>query len=211
MTDPTRLRDGGGSSELRTLIVRAEEDMLSDASEARLAASLAAAGIPVDSAPRVGAIRKPWWSAGKAGLLVSLLVGSAALGVAYRGMSRGEPASATIAPPTLAASSAKPALAPVASFAEIGSALPPPASAAPSPPRPLGARRAAEAPSASPEIASPPSPREGLLLMQARQALDSDPARALELVLAHERQFPRSQLAPERATLRREALARMPP
>jgi hypothetical protein len=57
--------------------------------------------------------------------------------------------------------------------------------------------------------AEPPSPREGLLLLQAREALEEDPARALELVKAHERQFPHSQLAPERATLRQEALARL--
>ena len=229
MSDPKRLRDGGGSEELRRLVAHAEEDLLSDAAEARLAASLAATGIAADPTPSVGATRSPWWAAGKGGLLLSLLAGAAALGVAYEAMSLRTPTAATstsakptaetptadtpaaarMERPTLPAPSAMLAAPPVASFAESASASPSPASAGSIAPRPLGSRRAAEAPRASSEVPSAPTPREGLLLMQARQALDVDPARALELVEAHERQFPRSQLAPERATLRREALARI--
>jgi len=55
-----------------------------------------------------------------------------------------------------------------------------------------------------------PSPREGLLLLQARQALDSDPAKALALIRQHERDFPNSQLAPERKKLLAAILARKP-
>jgi hypothetical protein len=50
------------------------------------------------------------------------------------------------------------------------------------------------------------SPREGLLLLQARQALANDPQRALDLVEQHEREFPKSQLTPERSKLREDAI-----
>jgi hypothetical protein len=50
------------------------------------------------------------------------------------------------------------------------------------------------------------SPREGLLLLQARQALATDPQRALDLVKQHEREFPKSQLTPERNKLREDAI-----
>jgi hypothetical protein len=61
--------------------------------------------------------------------------------------------------------------------------------------------------------ASPPSAtpaNEGALLLEARRALDGDPARALELVREHARQFPNSQLAPERARIEAEAAKRSP-
>jgi len=55
----------------------------------------------------------------------------------------------------------------------------------------------------------PPSPREGLLLLQARQRLaNDDPQGALDLVRQHERDFPKSQLAPERVKLAEEARGR---
>jgi hypothetical protein len=38
--------------------------------------------------------------------------------------------------------------------------------------------------------------------------LDTDPARAIALVHAHEREFPQSQLAPERARILAEATDR---
>jgi hypothetical protein len=67
------------------------------------------------------------------------------------------------------------------------------------------AGRAAPAPSAA---ASSNPANEGALLLEARAVLESDPARALELVRQHERQFPNSQLAPERARIEAEATKR---
>jgi hypothetical protein len=57
--------------------------------------------------------------------------------------------------------------------------------------------------------ASAPTPREGALLLEARHALDSDPALTLALVRRHATEFPNSQLAPERARLGSEAAKRM--
>jgi hypothetical protein len=54
-----------------------------------------------------------------------------------------------------------------------------------------------------------PSPREGALLLEARRALDTDPARALALVQAHRAEFPQSQLGPERAHIAGEARRRL--
>jgi len=50
-----------------------------------------------------------------------------------------------------------------------------------------------------------PLPREGTLLLEARRALPRDPTRALELVRQHAREFPTSQLAPERERIAAEA------
>jgi hypothetical protein len=47
------------------------------------------------------------------------------------------------------------------------------------------------------------------LLLEARRVLDTDPAHATALVRAHEREFPQSQLAPERARIAAEANERM--
>jgi hypothetical protein len=54
-----------------------------------------------------------------------------------------------------------------------------------------------------------PLPREGTLLLEARRLLETDPARALVLVHQHEREFPVSQLAPERTRIAAEAQRRI--
>ena len=64
-------------------------------------------------------------------------------------------------------------------------------------------------PSASALTPGAPTVREGALLLEARRALDSDPARALSLVHEHEQEFPTSQLAPERFRIEREATKRL--
>ena len=46
------------------------------------------------------------------------------------------------------------------------------------------------------------------MLLQARQALERDPQRALDLVREHDREFPSSQLQPERDLLRKQAIDR---
>jgi hypothetical protein len=65
-------------------------------------------------------------------------------------------------------------------------------------------------PSASPTppVAAIPE-AEGTLLLQAREALETDPARARALVREHEKRFPQSQLAPERARIAAEAANRL--
>jgi hypothetical protein len=52
---------------------------------------------------------------------------------------------------------------------------------------------------------------EGMLLLEARKALETDPARALALVREHEKRFPHSQLAPERARIGAEAANQVHP
>ncbi len=56
-----------------------------------------------------------------------------------------------------------------------------------------------------------PTPREGALLLEARRALDSNPGLAGSLVKQHEREFPASQLAPERSRIAAEAARRGAP
>ena len=62
--------------------------------------------------------------------------------------------------------------------------------------------------SSSPTPAQPLA-REGLLLLQARGLLESNPGGALDLIRQHEHEFPTSQLAPEREKLKAEALRRL--
>jgi hypothetical protein len=47
------------------------------------------------------------------------------------------------------------------------------------------------------------------LLLEARRALDTDPARSLALVRQHQLEFPESQLAPEAARIASEANRRL--
>jgi hypothetical protein len=71
---------------------------------------------------------------------------------------------------------------------------------------------APSSPSASPTPPVTAIPEaEGTLLLQAREALETDPARALALVREHEKRFPQSQLAPERARIAAEAANRLHP
>jgi hypothetical protein len=189
--------------------------VLDDRAVERVRAGLAATGLgspattgtgaPGDAAASGGATKGLGSALVKLGLLSALVAGALALAVR----------SGT---PTPAAAPSPSASTPVPST-EAPAASSPPAplpepSVEPSPTAP--AQRSARAaprpaPSASLPAASAaaPSPREGLLLLRARQVLEADPARALELLAQHEREFPKSQLAPERATLRRQAEGRL--
>ncbi len=73
---------------------------------------------------------------------------------------------------------------------------------APAPP-PTAAASGADAPT----VAAPVD--EGRLLLEARRALPTDPAHALELVHAHASRFPVSQLSPERVRIEAEARKRL--
>jgi hypothetical protein len=59
----------------------------------------------------------------------------------------------------------------------------------------------------APTVAAPVD--EGRLLLEARRALPTDPAHALELVHAHASRFPVSQLSPERVRIEAEARKRL--
>lgn len=210
MSDPERLRDGAGPSELRELIRAAEDDVLDDAATDRVRASLASA-LPAGAfgaatlfgRARAGPASNPW---------TLVLVAGAATAAAYAYFSSGSPAPQTPVTP-VASVTGTPYSAP--SAAEVP-APPQPASAEPArpapsasvAPRPVASVTVRVPPREAREDAGAPSPREGLLLLQARQALERDSARALDLVRQHEREFPQSQLAPERDKLRSEAEAR---
>jgi hypothetical protein len=48
-----------------------------------------------------------------------------------------------------------------------------------------------------------------MLLLEAMQTLDTDPARTLALIREHQRRFPGSQLEQERASIAAQARARL--
>lgn len=207
MSDPKRLRDGE-ADELRDLLRAAEDDVLDDGATDRVRAGLVSAlpagvfgGATLWSRLRAGLASNPWAAA--------LVAGGAAVG-AYAFLSSGTPAPQT---PTTPVSSAHASASAAPSVAEVA---PPPASQEPLraaasasiAPRATASTAPRVPPREERQDAGAPSPREGLLLLQARQALERDPARALDLVRQHEREFPNSQLAPERDKLRRDAEAR---
>jgi hypothetical protein len=92
-------------------------------------------------------------------------------------------------------------------------AAPEPSHAIPlsSPPSPPAASKPAvdvEGPRSegAPPTSADQAPTEGALLLQARRAMASDPARALALTDEHARRFPSGDLGPEREVLAIEAL-----
>ncbi|MBI5536175.1 MAG: hypothetical protein HY898_25865 [Deltaproteobacteria bacterium] len=218
--DPQRLADGEGSESLRKLLGAAEQDVLREESRGRVWAALAAAGVTtaaaattVASGAKAGSSILAWLGSAK-GMVASLVVLAAAgagVGTWYasRPTAASAPASAALTASSRWAALLPPAPSPASSDAPAPQEDPAPAASS-------SAKRvvAASKPSSSaPATTTPaePTPREGLLLLRARQALDSNPAQALELARQHEREFPASQLAPERAKLMREAQARIHP
>jgi len=199
VNDPKRLREGGGPDELRTLLIAAESDVLDDAAKERVRAGVTAAiavGAPgsLDSMAKMTTTSKS----------IVLAFVAAAIGLGTYAYLKSPPSRAVSAPPATSVVSSAPSAS--------ASSDPPPAVAPTETPAPLpeiaDAGPSTPKPSAKASTAPPPSPREGLLLLQARQALDKDPARALALIRQHEREFPNSQLAPERAKLLEAVLAR---
>ncbi|APR88596.1 Endoglucanase E-4 precursor [Minicystis rosea] len=210
--DPERLADGGGSEALRELCAAAERDVLDDQAVGRVRAGLAAQGQGNPGDPTAtGAAPKGLGSIVKLVALSALIGG--ALGVSILSSRSGAPAPPAAPSPSASASvesSAAPPSSPPPVPAPEPSAQPAPTASTQRPtratPKPLASAPATPLPSTS---AAAPTPREGLLLLRARQALDADPARALSLVEQHEREFPNSQLAPERSALRRQAEAHL--
>jgi hypothetical protein len=229
VNDPKRLLDGGGPEELRSLIAAAEKDVLDDAATERVRSAVIAA---VPGGTATAAVQRTSWQAWTAlaskPISLVLLAGLAGVGV-Y---------ALTSAPPSPGAGTPR-TTNPSAPLSEHSSDLPgaklledvphpvSPPPEAPAPAKPIAAQPAVPAPRANAappsapasqrssaaavasSIPEPPSPREGLLLLQARQALESDPARALSLIRQHEREFPNSQLGPERAKLLEDAQKRL--
>jgi hypothetical protein len=217
VSDPKRILDGGGPKELGELLVAAQKDVLDDEAAERVRAGVMAT-LPIGAIGAAGALGKTTGATTASRPLVAALVAGALAVGAYVYVSSNS-SHPVAAPPASAirssASSApqSPLAAPSQAHVEPTSAQPIAPSAnvpvVPSPaPMPLPASAPAPVVPGASSAPSAPSPREGLLLLQARQALDHDPARALALVRQHEQEFPNSQLAPERAKLLKEALAR---
>jgi hypothetical protein len=205
--DPKRIADEQGSP-LAAMLQAAHDDVLTrdevERVRAGLAASVAIAGVGATAA------------------LVAIGVAAGTAWVVARGASaESAPTTAAVssppAPATASSREAAPAPPPLlpepppepqrAVLAEAPKALP--RAAAPAPtlqpaaaPQPSSLAQPAPRPSVAPAT---PVSREGALLLEARAALEHDPARALALVREHERQFPDSQLAPERARIAAEA------
>lgn len=75
--------------------------------------------------------------------------------------------------------------------------------------RPAGVPAPGSLSQSSPSSGGASAVREGALLLRARRVLDTHPALALELVQQHAREFPDSQLAPERQQLMTAARAKL--
>jgi hypothetical protein len=229
--DPKRIVEDEGASPLAAMLRAARDDGLTREQVDRIRAGVATTAIVAGAGTTA-------LGAKHAGMLASLPaklgVALAVVGVAAGGAWLARRDVATVAAPPAArrgeataplpATTAHPRAPsppsdPVQSASSLPearvAAFPPAAKAAPHPWQPTPAAPATPTAPQAP-IAQPASPRsatpadEGALLLEARRALDNDAARALELVREHERQFPNSQLAPERARIEAEAAKRSP-
>jgi hypothetical protein len=204
---PRRLSDDPAEPELARALREAQGDVLSPEAVARVQTSLAAAGIGAPKPPGPQPVAKLLTSA--MGLRVGLgIVGLGLAGAVGVASMRQAPIPATLRPPDQATAL-------VTASAEVSAAptldlLPPRQPVASTPAYPTAEASAARAKARSGAPVPPmPSPREGMLLLEARRALDTDPTRALALVRAHELEFPASQLGPERARIAAEARQRL--
>jgi hypothetical protein len=237
--DPKRIVEDDGASLLAAMLRAAHDDGLTQEEVDRIRAGLATT-IVVGAGTIVAGAGTTAWGVKRTGMLASLsaklglALAIVGVGVAAGGAWLARRDVATVAAPPAArrgeataplpATTAHPRAPsppsdPVQSASSLPearvAAFPPAAKAAPHPWQPTPAAPATPTAPQAP-IAQPASPRsatpadEGALLLEARRALDNDAARALELVREHERQFPNSQLAPERARIEAEAAKRSP-
>jgi hypothetical protein len=229
--DPKRIVEDEGASPLAAMLRAARDDGLTREEVDRVRASVAAATIVAGAGTTALGVKQ---TAILASLPAKLGLAVALVGVAAGGAWLARRDVVTVAAPPAAQwgeatapspgtsahpSPPSPPSDPVQSATPLRAADiaadPSTAKAAPHPWRPTPTASttptAPQAPIAQP--LSPPSAipaNEGALLLEARRALEDDPARALELVRQHERQFPNSQLAPERARIEAEAAKRSP-
>jgi hypothetical protein len=208
MKDDRELTSSGDEAAFAAVMRAAQGDVLTDEAaervRKRVAATVAVAGAGVAVAAAkpcflLGLSSRVWMASTVAvalaggGLLLAFGAGRTA------DPSPPEPALVTPSAPT-SPPPVPPAVTPAASSTSTASA--PSAAPAASPPR-------ASRP-ALPQRHRPAVPaNEGALLLEARSVLETDPARALALVRAHEKQFPDSALAPERGRLAAEATQRL--
>ncbi len=214
--DPHRLSDDPAGPDLARALREARGDVLSPDAVARVRASLMAAGIAA-GAPQAPAPLSPMAKLlGATRLRVGLVgLGVVGLGIAgVAGFASMRPASSQGL--TMEETPEPHPAQPVSSPPAHPTPEPPaqPASSPPALPTPEPAAQpaaTAEPPKhqMQPSSGAVPSPREGALLLEARRALGTDPARALTLVRAHELEFPASQLGPERARIAAEARQRL--
>jgi hypothetical protein len=225
--DPKRIVEDEGAGPLAAMLRAARDDGLTQEEVGRIRAGVAAtiaagAGTTALGAKQLGL---------RLSLPAKLGLALAVIGIAAGGASLARRDFATVAAPPAAPSdgttapllavtanpsppepSSDPATDPatsVPSAQEADLAAGPPATAGPQAPRAAPHPwRPAPAASTAPRSATPAN--EGALLLEARRVLQDDPARAMELVHQHERQFPNSQLAPERARIEAEAAKRSP-
>jgi hypothetical protein len=224
-TDPKRIVEDDGASLLAAMLRAARDDGLTQEEVDRIRAGLATKTIVAGAGATALGVKPTGMLAS---LSAKLGLALAVVGVSAGGawLARRDVATVAAPPPArwgeatapLPATAAHPsAPSPPADPVQSATSLPdaritahPLATNAPTHPgRP--APTAPQAPIAQP--VSPPSATpadEGALLLEARRALENDAARALELVREHERQFPNSQLAPERARIEAEAAKRSP-
>jgi hypothetical protein len=228
--DPKRIVEEDGASMLAAMLRAARDDGLTQEEVDRIRAGLATTTIVAGAGTTALGVKRTGMLASlsaKLGLALAV-VGVAAGGawLARRDVARvaAPPAArwgeATAPLPTRTDPSApSPASDPVQSAISLPeahiAARPSAANAAPHPwrPAPAAPTTPAAPQAAIAQPASPPSATsadEGALLLEARRAIENDAARALELVREHERQFPNSQLAPERARIQAEAAKRSP-
>jgi hypothetical protein len=217
--DPKRIVEDEGASPLAAMLRAARDDGLTPEEVDRVRAGVAAT-IAAGVATTALGVKH-------AGMLASLPA-KVGLALAVVGVAAGGAWLARKDVVTLAARPAAPwheATAPWPGTSEHPGPPAPPSDPVQSPPS-LPAADIAASPSAAkasqqprrstPAASTTPTPprvsgapaNEGALLLEARRALDDDPARALELVHEHGRQFPNSQLAPERARIEAEAATR---
>ena len=214
MVDPKRMVREDGTNQLGSMLRAAESDLLTEERVARVRLGLAAA-IAIGPAAGAAIAKRALSTPAKIGIAVVAagVVGS----VAHFALWHEPPARAVFSAKSVAPA-ASPALStarvtdlPAASALTAGGSTPRREAEVPltAPSKPVVSRaprpaRLAPLPSSS---ATPIS--EGALLLEARRALDRDPALAAALVRAHQRQFPDSQLAPERARIAAEASKRL--
>jgi hypothetical protein len=228
--DPKRIVEDEGASPLAAMLRAARDDRLTREEVDRIRAGLATAAVATGAGTSALVAKQ---TGTLASLSAKLGLALAVIGVATGGAWVARRDVATVAAPPAAGSGWDEATTPSSGVSAHPSAPSPPsdpvqsassrraadiavgppaAKAAPHPGRPTLAASTATAPQAP--IARPASPpsvapaKEGALLLEARRALGDDPVRALELIHEHERQFPNSQLAPERAQIEAEAAKR---
>jgi hypothetical protein len=232
--DPKRIVEDDGASLLAAMLRAAQDDRLTQEEVDRIRAGLATTTIVVGAGTTaLGVKRTGMLASVSAKLGLALAVVGAGAGVAAGGAWLARRDATVAAPPAarwgeatapLPATTAHPSapnppadpVRSVTSLREADIAARPPAAKAaphssqltPSAPTTPTAPQAPIARPASPPSATPAG--EGALLLEARRALENDAARALELVREHERQFPNSQLAPERARIEAEAAKHSP-